>query len=80
MLFLEKAARCMNHSNHQEKVFKTAFELAWGKMIPINNASKYHRTVAVYVDDESLIIVLASACKWPIKAILMLPRALGFSV
>ena len=49
-------------------------------MIPINNASKYHRTVAAYVDDESLIIVLASACKWPIKAILMLPRALGFSV
>ena len=49
-------------------------------MIPINNGSKYHRTVAVYVDDESLIIVLASACKWPIKAIAMLPRALGFSV
>ena len=49
-------------------------------MVPINNASKYYRTVAVYVDDESLIIVLASACKWPIKAILMLPRALGFSV
>ena len=41
----------------------------WGKMITINNASRYHRTVAVYVDDESLIIVLASACKWPIKAI-----------
>ena len=38
-------------------------------MIPVNNVSKYHRTVAVYVDDESLIIVLASACKWPIKAI-----------
>ena len=49
-------------------------------MIPINNASKYHRAVAVYVDDESLIVVLASACKWPIKAILMLKRALGFSV
>ena len=27
MLFLEKAARCMNNSDHQEKVFKTAFEL-----------------------------------------------------
>ena len=44
-----------------------------------------HRTVAVYVDDESLIIVLASACKWSIKAIFlkcvkMLPLALGFSV
>ena len=54
--------------------------LNWGKMIPINNDSKYRRTVTVYVDDELLIIVLASACKWPIKAILMLPRALGFSV
>ena len=37
--------------------------------------------IIVYCDSvESLIIVLASACKWPIKAILMLPRALGFSV
>ena len=46
MLFLEKSARCMNNSNHHEKVFKTAFEL--GEMIPINNASKYHKTVAVF--------------------------------
>ena len=38
----------MNNSNHREKVFKTAFEL--GKMIPINNASKYHRTVAAFVE------------------------------
>ena len=45
MLLLEKAARCMNNSNHQEEVFKTAFELG---MIPINNASKYHGAVAVY--------------------------------
>ena len=47
MLFLEKAARCMNNSNHQEKVFKKR-PSNWGKMIPINNASKYHRTVAAF--------------------------------
>ena len=47
MLFLEKATRCMNNPNHQEKVLKKR-PSNWGKMIPINNSSKYHRTVAAF--------------------------------
>ena len=65
MLFLEKAARSMNNFQliTERKCLKRPSN--WGNMIPIDNASKYNRTVAVYVDDESLIIVIASACKWP---------------
>ena len=36
----------MNNSNHQEKVLKWLSN--WGRMIPINNTSKYHRTVAAF--------------------------------
>ena len=48
MLFLEKAARCMNNSNHQEKVFKTVavYTVAVYTNTQIH---KYHRTVAVYI-------------------------------
>ena len=41
----ERLARIFN-SNHQEKVEKRPSN--WGKMIPINNASKYHRTVDTF--------------------------------
>ena len=42
MLFLEKAARCMNNSNHKEKVFKTAFEtgVRWSPLTMPQNTTE----------------------------------------